>query len=64
MATSLENLEQRITKLELFVYEIIGKKFDEIDRKLEYIDKRLSNLYEKNESDKAEIHKKYRINEN
>jgi len=57
MAISLENLEQRITKLELFVYEIIGKKFDEIDKRLEYIDKRLSNLYEKTESDKTEINK-------
>ncbi|CUU02410.1 hypothetical protein JGI1_00481, partial [Candidatus Thermokryptus mobilis] len=54
MAT-IENLEQRVTKIEMFIYEIIREKFNDIDKKFEDIDKRLLLLYEKTEKDKTEL---------
>ena len=54
MAT-IENLEKRVTKIEMFIYEIIREKFNEIDQKLGEIDKRLLALHEKTEKDKTEL---------
>ncbi len=50
MAT-IEELEQRVTKVEMFIFEIVREKFSDID-------KRLASLYEKTERDKTELIKK------
>ncbi|CUT00487.1 hypothetical protein [Candidatus Chrysopegis kryptomonas] len=61
MAT-IEELEQRVAKIEMFIYEVIrekfndiDRKFDNIDKKFDEIDKRLISLYEKTERDKTEM---------